>query len=119
MERATHTFFLIPLLSLSLLGCTEPTPTDLAGCAALSAPTAREECRFSMVAPLAGDSAAFKAALAEIEEPYSRDLIRYRLAFQDPEKNSGLCREVEETTLHEKCRQIIGRPHLSSTRKKP
>lgn len=113
MERAT------PALLLILLGCQEPTPADLAGCAELSAPTAREECRFGMVAPLAEDREAFQAALAEIDDPYSRDLIRYRLAFQDPQKHSGLCREVEEATLHEKCRQIIGRPHLSSTRKKP
>jgi hypothetical protein len=113
VERATLA------LILSLSGCQEPTPTDLAGCAALSAPTAREECRFAMVAPLAADRAAFTAALEEIADPYSRDLIRYRLAFQDPQKHSALCREVEETTLHEKCRQIIGRPHLSSTRKKP
>jgi hypothetical protein len=106
-------------LLLILVGCQEPTPTDLAGCAALSAPTQREECRFAMVAPLADDAAAFEAALAQIAEPYSRDLIRFRLGVQDPQKYSRLCREVEDAALHEKCRQIVGRPHLSSTRKSP
>ena len=103
---------------LMLTGCQE-TPETLADCTTLSSPTEREQCRFDMVAPLADDRDAFDAALAEIEQPYSRDLIRYRLAFQDPQKYTRLCKEVEEPSLHEKCRQIIGRPHLSSKRKKP
>jgi len=112
VEFAAAAFFLI------LTSCQSP-PEDLADCAVLSSPTAREECRYEMVAPLADDPRVFEAALEQIEAPYSRDLIRYRLAFQDPQKYSRLCKDVEEPSLHEKCRQIIGRPHLSSTRKKP
>ena len=110
--------FAAAVLILMLGGCDTP-PETLADCAGLSSPTERESCRFDMVAPLAEDEDAFEAALAEIAEPYSRDLIRYRLGVQDPQKYSRLCRDVEDPALHEKCRQIVGRPHLSSKRKKP
>ena len=112
MEFAAAALFLI------LVGC-QAEPQTLADCDGLSTPTAREECRFAMVAPLAEDRKALDEALSQITDPHSRDLIRYRLAFQDPQKHSGLCREVEEAALHEKCQQIIGRPHLSSKHKQP
>lgn len=112
MEFAAAAFFLM------LSGCSQP-PETLADCAEITAPTPREECRYEMITPLSSDRAAFTEALAEIDDPYSRDLIRYRLAFQDPQQHSGLCKDVEDPSLHEKCRQIIGRPHLSSKRKQP
>ena len=112
MEFAAAAFFLM------LTGCQQP-PQVLADCDRITAPTPREECRYEIVAPLAADRDALAQALAQIDDPHSRDLIRYRLAFQDPQQHSGLCREVEDPALHEKCRQIIGRPHLSSKRKQP
>ncbi len=105
-------------LLLLILGCT-PAPVSLEDCAALPDTTAREDCRLSFIAPLSGDDQALSAALESIDDPQSRDLLRYRLAVSDPVQHSRQCEAVQAAALQEKCRQVVGRPHLSSTRKRP
>ena len=104
-------------LFLSVLGCQSP-PEVLADCDALSVPTERENCRFEMIQPLMDDSDALMAALDQITDPASRDLLLLRLATSNPKLNSTLCRQAATTGAQERCQQVLGRPHLSTTRRR-
>jgi len=104
---------------LVLLGCgSVPEPTTVAGCAAIGDATARENCRFGFLRPLfeSGDIAAFEAALGGIEDPLARDLVRLRLAIDDPSRADRLCGRVETASGRGKCQQVLGRPHLRAPR---
>lgn len=104
----------MPLLSLSLLlACAEPEPETLPECAALSSPTAVEDCRYRLVSPLLSDPAALSAALAQISDDTSRDLLLLRLAVNHPDQAGLLCRQTTTPPAKQKCQQVLGRPHLS------
>lgn len=111
-----------PVLLSGLLGlaaCSEPEPEALADCAALSDVGEREECRYGFVAPLVGDTKALDAALAQIPEVESRDLLLLRLAIAEPRKAKKLCERVTTPGAEERCRQVLGRPHLQTTPRPP
>jgi len=102
------------------LGCALAWAWAAAGCgdescASISDPVARENCQFELVSALydQGDE-AWKGALADVDSPASRDLIRLRLAVQDPARAPLICREVETRQAQAKCQQVAGRPHLMS-----
>ncbi|MBN1337343.1 MAG: hypothetical protein JXB39_15400 [Deltaproteobacteria bacterium] len=98
------------LLLLCLSACDGPRD-----CERIRDEVMREDCRFERASALFGaDSRAFYAALEAIPSPESRDLVRLRLAIRDPGAAQGLCREVETASAQEKCRQVLGRPHLST-----
>lgn len=81
---------------------------------------ARENCLFERVSTLYPDQPeAFRKALEAIAEPESRDLVRLRLAIEDPLRASELCRQVETAAAERKCRQVLGRPHLRSRPQPP
>ena len=91
--------------------CSGAGPTD--DCAAVEDAVARENCWFERAAAAFPVSAeAFAAELGQLERAESRDLVRLRLAIQDPVSAAGLCAEVETEAASEKCRQVLGRPHL-------
>jgi hypothetical protein len=104
-------------LILGLVAC-GGAPKTLEGCATLSDAAAREDCRLEQLVPLfeAGDEAAFAEGLAQVDDPLSRDLVRLRLAVGNPHRAGHLCRTVETEDAQEKCRQVLGRPHLSAPR---
>ena len=106
------------LALLLALACV-PEPTTVAGCAALGTPAEVEDCRFAMVRPLIGDSDALDDAIAGIPEAMSRDLLLLRLAIADPPRAGRLCRKVETEGAVARCQQVLGRPHLSTTRRPP
>lgn len=104
---------------VGLLACgAAPEPKTAAECGALGDATARENCRFGFLRPLfeAGDVAGFEAALAGIDDPLARDLVRLRLAIDDPSRADLLCGRVETPSGREKCQQVLGRPHLRAPR---
>ena len=105
-----------PLTALAL-ACGQPQ--DLPGCAALDDPGARESCRWALIAPLADDEAALDAALAQVDEPESRDLLLLRLALSEPRRAPRLCARVRTPGAVEKCQQVLGRPHLGSAPRAP
>jgi hypothetical protein len=107
----------IPALLL-LLAC-EAEPVTVAECARLGSRAEIEDCRFRLVAPLVGDDQALDAALADIPDPASRDLLLLRLAIADPPRAGRLCKRVETDGAETRCRQVLGRPHLSTTRRPP
>ena len=107
------------VMLLTLLLACQPEPTNVAECAQLGDAAAREECRYGFVAPLVGDTKALDAALADIAEPESRDLLLLRLAIAEPQKAGRLCERVTTPGADEKCRQVLGRPHLQTTPKPP
>lgn len=103
---------------LLLLAC-QAEPCTVAECARLGTPAEAEDCRFRLVQPLVGDDAALDAALADIPDPGSRDLLLLRLAIADPPRAGRLCKRVETEGAIARCQQVLGRPHLSTTRKPP
>ena len=110
--------FVIMITSV-LCGCGEPEPSNLGECVQLSTVAAREECRYGFVLPLVEDSKALDAALAQIPEVESRDLLLLRLAIAEPRKAARYCKRVTTPGAEERCRQVLGRPHLQSTPKPP
>jgi hypothetical protein len=94
----------------------------LPGCEASDAPcagerdeVARENCQFERVSTQfeAGD-ARWKETLQGIDSAASRDLVRLRLAVLAPQQGPALCTEVETEAARERCKQVVGRPHLAS-----
>jgi hypothetical protein len=106
------------ILGLLLLAC-QGEPVTVAECATLSRPAEVEDCRLRLVQPLIDDDDALDAALAEIDDPGSRDLLLLRLAISDPPRAARLCRRVQTEGAKERCRQVLGRPHLQTTRRPP
>ena len=92
---------------------------DLAGCATLGDPIAREECRYDFIKPLLADDPAFKAAIDSVTDAPSRDLVLLRLAVDNPERAQSLCGLVRLPATREKCDKVIGRPHIAGPRPSP
>ena len=109
---------MIAIFLLLACGGAVATPSTVEGCAALSAATDRENCRLELLEPVfaGGDEAAFDKAVAALEDPSSRDLVRLRIAIRDPARAHKLCLQVETDGAKEKCRQVLGRPHLRADR---
>jgi len=106
-----------PLL-LVLAGCAQ-APTRFEECAALSDVTAREDCRLDFARQLLDDPGALQAAIDSVEPADSRDLLLLRLAVAEPARAGWLCTRVQGAGAQEKCRQVLGRPHLSTTPQAP
>jgi len=107
------------MVAAALAACGAPEPTQLADCAGLPDAAAQEACRYRFIEPLLDDPSALDAALATIDDPGSRDLVLLRLAIADPRRAAGLCRRVTTEGAQARCRQVLGRPHLQSTRRPP
>ncbi len=105
------------LLALLVLGCPGPAEDE---CDRAGDPVAREDCLFERVSQLfsAGDH-EWRQALQAIDTPASRDLVRLRLAILDPQQGPTLCREVETEGARQRCRRVVGRPHLASPPRPP
>jgi len=86
----------------------------LAACDAYGDPIAREECRYDEVKKVMSDPTALDAALAHIADEASHDLVLYRLAVDNPDRASELCRRTRTAAMQDKCAKVIGRPHLNS-----
>lgn len=104
-------------LGLALASCAQPT--TVAGCGDLGDAAEREDCRWRLVEPLAGDDAALAAALAEVTPAESRDLLLLRLSIAHPTRAGAFCRQVTTPGAQEKCKQVLGRPHLGTAPRNP
>jgi hypothetical protein len=109
-------------LLLALVSACAGAPDTVAGCAALADAAAQEDCRYRLVGPLVGDTTKLSAALAEVRasaSPQSHDLLLLRLAIDAPAQAGALCQQVQTEGAREKCQQVLGRPHLGTTRRPP
>jgi hypothetical protein len=113
-EEVSVSRWLSLLGALCIVGCEEPPPETLSGCDALSSPTAVEDCRYRLIEPALSDAAALHKALREVSDDTSRDLLLLRLAVNHPDQASLLCRQVTTPPAQQKCKQVLGRPHLST-----
>jgi hypothetical protein len=52
-----------------------------------------------------------------LSDPSSQDLLRLRLAVHDPSRNQWLCEDVATRSAQDRCRQVVGRPHLQQKKK--
>lgn len=107
---------ILPLLAL-VWACEGP-PLAMADCASL-APTEREDCRLRFALALLDQPEELRAAIAAIPEPDSRDLLLLRLAVAEPTRAGAFCADAASEPAREKCRQVLGRPHLSTTPQAP
>ncbi len=107
-----------PWMVLWLVVACSGEPQTLADCDRVRDSVAREDCRLSLLHGLfeAGDDVAFLAGLAQVDDPLSRDLVRLRLAVESPDRAGWLCEGVETENAQDKCRQVLGRPHLRAPR---
>ncbi|NOY27061.1 MAG: hypothetical protein GXP62_14420 [Oligoflexia bacterium] len=101
-------------LGLWALGCAS-APSTVADCARIADLQQREECRFTLASALLDQPGQLDQALADIDSVESRDLLLLRLAVADPPRASRLCAQVTTTGARQKCRQVVGRPHLSTS----
>jgi hypothetical protein len=104
----------ILVLALSLATMASCSASD-DPCAGERDEVARENCQFERVSAQfeAGD-ARWKETLQGIGSAASRDLVRLRLAVLAPQQGPALCTEVETEAARERCKQVVGRPHLAS-----
>ena len=68
--------------------------------------------------PLLGNWSQFDNQLKTIDDSVSRDLLLLQLAVQQPRHSTELCKRVQTSGAKEKCKQVIGRPHLTIPRSK-
>ena len=92
-------------------GCSYPLST-IQDCTASIGAMDREECYFQIAQGLGGERDALAAAVAQIPSRDSRDLLRLRLAVQDPIAWGWLCKEAEGEDARLRCVNVIRRPHL-------
>ncbi len=67
---------------------------------------------------LATQPTVLKATLAS-EPVESQDLLLLTLAIRNPSSAGQFCKQVHTESAKEKCRQVIGRPHLQLSRPQP
>ena len=105
----------LPLLLALLLACDGGS-----NCADVSDPVQRENCWFDAISTAwVQDPEAATRAIREIGSVESRDLVRLRLAIDNPSRTALLCRDTETQAAQEKCKQVLGRPHLRAVPKPP
>ena len=66
--------------------------------------------------PLLGNWPAFDGKLQAIDDPLQRDLLVLQLAVLSPRHAPALCKRTKSQNAQEKCRQVVGRPHLGTAR---
>ena len=109
---------LVPGLMAGLMACAS-APRTFADCNAIADEHTREGCRFTMAQALLDQPQALAEAIASIEQIDSRDLLLLRLAVADPARSGQLCSQVTTAGAIEKCQQVVGRPHLSTSPRAP
>ena len=67
---------------------------------------------------LATQPTLLKARLAS-ESVDTQDLLLLTLAIRNPSSAGQFCKQVHTESAKEKCRQVIGRPHLQLSRPQP
>ena len=58
----------------------------------------------------------FDRLLEDLTEPQDRDIVLLSIAVDKSGYASELCKRVQTKNAKKKCRQVLERPHLSSTR---
>ncbi len=90
---------------------------EFMGCQSVVPGPDQEECRFQEALQLQSNRTALSRYLREITDDSSRDLIAIRLAVRDPFEFGWLCDGVSTRTAGDRCRQVLGRPHLRAPRR--
>ena len=88
-----------PLPALVLLACADPLEKE------------RQE-----LTPLIGNWKSFDTRLLQSPGPDEKDIVLLSLAVENPRHAPELCKRTEGKGAKEKCRQVIGRPHLGTAR---
>lgn len=107
------------LAPLGALACGGAAREGRPDCETLALAADREECRYTLTLPLVDDEPALNRALAAIADDASHDLLLLRLAITRPDQGARLCARTRTAQAQEKCQQVVGRPHLQTTRRPP
>lgn len=54
----------------------------------------------------------FDQIIKQEPDPQKKDIMLLKLAVQNPKYGPELCQRTTTETAKEKCRQVVGRPHL-------
>jgi hypothetical protein len=77
----------------------------------------RLDCAYSLAEQHLDDPEALASELQTLDDAEDQDMILYRLAFNHPTEAPRLCKQVKTRAFTEKCKQVMGRPHLGTSRK--
>ncbi len=100
--------------------CSTRVPVDFGGCSSLTDASDRANCRFEFAQVLlVEDRDELSEVIASMPDEGERDLLRLRLAITQPKLARRFCQDVETNGAQERCRQVLGRPHLQTSRKPP
>ena len=86
-----------------LSGCTV-TPTD-------ESSTLEEQLTANL-----GNWKQFDNTIAQITDVQRKDIILLKLAVKKPKFGPELCQRTQTENAKEKCRQVVGRPHLRNAK---
>jgi hypothetical protein len=86
-------------------------------CASIEDWQNRLDCAYSSAEAHVDEDEALITALQTLSSKEDQDMILYRLAFNYPSEAPRLCKMVKTRAFEEKCQQVMGRPHLGTTRK--
>jgi hypothetical protein len=89
----------LPALAIALLACADPL-----------------EKEHRELEALIGNWKSFDARLRLVQGKDERDIVLLSLAVENPRHAPDLCKRTEGKGAKEKCRQVIGRPHLGTAR---
>ena len=110
----------IQALIVALLGCADESASPSGGdatvsdCSTVADWQDRLDCAYGQAEPLV-ETDELEAKLSTLEATEDRDMVLYRLAVNHPQQASRLCQMVTTRAFVEKCQQVVGRPHLSTT----
>ncbi len=76
-----------------------------------------KELELDEYSALMSDWQSFDETVSTMEVT-QRDLLLLRLAVQHPSQSAHLCNRVQTQNAIEKCKQVIGRPHLTTPKPK-
>jgi len=95
------------------VACDKSSESAMVACGQESPIEAQEECRFQVALRLGPNRDVMRAALRDISDDISRDLVRIRLAVHDPIAHGWLCADTVVPEIQQQCTIIIYRPHLT------
>ncbi len=100
---------------LLLLGCPPAEPRTAADCVSIGAAKARDECYLKVVEGVFRADAAAAIALVEsgITDQQNRDFAWYKVTKDVDPSTNKYCDRIRDSVFADRCRLIVGRPHLS------
>ena len=86
----------------------------LSGCSGVSTDESNQ-IEAQLIANL-GKWKQFDQTISQITDVQQKDIILLKLAVKEPKFGPALCQRTRTENAKEKCRQVVGRPHLRNAK---